>query len=245
MTGIMLYDHASSICSQMARLALVEKGLRFERRQIDIMDTHEQFQPWYVALNPRAVVPTLQLNDEIVTDTITIVNRVQALDGPDLSGDATAQDWLRRIMAPHYGVLLYRNRLDADGTAPQVVARGRYLERMRRERPDIAGLIGARLEGNRRFHALLRDPGGIAAHVADTRALVDAMAQALQTQPFIAGPAYSLADCFATAALARFTIHGFSDWWLGTPVEAYYSRMKARPGFAAAQVIDTGTERDL
>ena len=68
MADVTLYDHKSSICSQMARLALVEKGVAFKRRQVDIMETNEQFEPWYVGLNPKAVVPTLVLGDEVVTD---------------------------------------------------------------------------------------------------------------------------------------------------------------------------------
>jgi glutathione S-transferase len=84
MTDLTLYDHPSSICSQMARLALVEKGRPFTRRTVDIMDTNEQFEAWYVALNPKAVVPTLQIGDDVVTDTIRIVTRVQEMDGPDL-----------------------------------------------------------------------------------------------------------------------------------------------------------------
>ena len=54
----------------MARLALLEKGVPFERRNIDIMKKAEQFEPWYTALNPKAVVPTLAIGDEIVTDTV-------------------------------------------------------------------------------------------------------------------------------------------------------------------------------
>lgn len=133
----------------MARLALVEKGLEFDRRQIDIMKTSEQFEPWYISLNPRAVVPTLQIDQDIVTDTINIVNRVQAFDGPDLSGGANTQDWLREIMALHYGVLLYRNRLDSDGTALQIVARGKFLQDLLGARPELEDLIAARLDGNR------------------------------------------------------------------------------------------------
>ena len=140
----------------MARLALVEKGLVFRRRQIDIMETNEQFEPWYVALNPRAVVPTLHIGEEVVTDTIRIVNRVEMFDGPNLSGDATAERWLKDIMSLHYGVLLYRNRLDPDGTAPQIIARGKFLEKLAGERPDLADTRRARLEGNRRLQLLLQ-----------------------------------------------------------------------------------------
>ncbi len=245
MSSPVLYDHTGSICSQMARLALVEKAVPFRRRPVDIMDENEQFEPWYVALNPKAVVPTLVIGDEVVTDTIRIVNRVQAMDGPDLSGDRTAQGWLRDIMAPHYGVLLYRNRLDPDGTAPQIVARGRLLRRLLGEHPEMAELLEGRIAGNRRFQKLLRHPEEIEDHLASTRALVQRMASAVERQPFIAGSAYSLADAFATAALARFRIHGFEDWWRGTALEDYYGRMKARPSFKAAEVIDTGSERDL
>lgn len=245
MPELTLYDHRSSICSQMARLVLVEKRLRFRRRRIDIMDTNEQFEPWYVALNPRAVVPTLQIDDDIVTDTIRIVNRAQSMIGPDLSGDRTTQGWLKDIMGLHYGVLLYRNRLDADGTAPQIIARGQFLQRLAKERADLAETTSARLEGNRRFQALLRKPDDIARHLDATRALIDRMIVAVSDQTYLAGARYSLVDCFATAALARFIIHRFGDWWAGTPLDDYYARMKARPSFALADVVDTGTERDL
>ena len=58
---VVLYDYPTSICSQMARLALLEKGVPFERRNIDIMKKAEQFEPWNTALNPKAVVPTLEI----------------------------------------------------------------------------------------------------------------------------------------------------------------------------------------
>ena len=245
MTSLTLYDHRSSICSQMARLALVEKGVPFTRRQIDIMETNEQFEPWYVALNPKAVVPTLVIGEEVVTDTIRIVNRVQAMDGPDLAGDQATQGWLKDIMALHYGVLLYRNRLEPDGSAKQVVARGKFLAQLQQDRPDLAEVVAARLEGNHRFQALLRDPAGIEVHLDATKALIGRMAAAVEDQPYLAGDRYSLADCFATAALARFTIHRLAPSWEGTALDGYYAHMKARDSFAAAEVVDTGTERDL
>jgi len=229
----------------MARLTLVEKAVRFERRPIDIMEANEQFEPWYVALNPKAVVPTLVLSTDVVTDTVRIVNRVQTFAGPDLSGDATTQDWLRAIMAPHYGVLLYRNRLGSDGTARQVVARGILLEQLLKKCPEMAGLLEGRIAGNQRFQALLCNPDEIDGHLASTKALVARMAEAVEQEPFLAGSTYSLADCFATAALARFTVHKFQEWWHGTALQDYYERMKARPSFEAAEVIDTGSERDL
>jgi len=59
---------------------------------------------------------------------------------------------------------------------------------------------------------------------------------------------WTLADAFATAALARFRLHGFHEWWSNGEnenVARYYSRMQTRKSFVEAGVVDTGTERDL
>ena len=95
MTSLLLYDHPASICSQMARLALAEKDIRYERRTVDIMESAEQFEPWYVALNPKAVVPTLVIGDEVITDTIRIVHRVDSdFVGPPLIAGEPGRDRL-------------------------------------------------------------------------------------------------------------------------------------------------------
>ena len=64
----------------------------------------------------------------------------------------------------------------------------------------------------------------------------------------VSDDSYTLADTFATAALARFRLQGFEDWWSGGAnpnVAAYYRRMRERPSWSAAGVVDTGTESDL
>ena len=235
----------------MARLALAEKGIRYERRTIDIMENAEQFEPWYVALNPKAVVPTLVIGDEVVTDTIRIVHRVDdGLDGPALAppDPAPMARWLQDIMGLHYGVLLYAGRLEPDRTSPTIIERGQLLHRLRRERPDLHELLDRRLDGNVRLQAILKKPAEVEAHIDAARALVARMEAALANATVLAGSSYSLADCFATAALARFRLHGFDTWWAdgqSPNVAAYYDRMRARSSFTEAGVLDTGSERDI
>src|SRR5262245_38483826 len=113
---VLLYDYPGSICCQMTRLTLSEKGVAYEKRNIDIMDKAEQFEPWYTALNPKAVVPTLAIGDEIVTDTMVIVPRIERdFEGPALTPSApeeraAMEAMMRDVMALHYGVLLYAKR---------------------------------------------------------------------------------------------------------------------------------------
>lgn len=249
-----LYDYPTSICSQMARLALVEKGVPFQRRSVDIMQRAEQFEAWYTALNPKAVVPTLAIGDQIVTDTIRIVYRVDRdFDGPRLTpadaSQAEAMDrMMRDIMGLHYGVLMYSRRLDANRTSPIVKARGEFLREQRAKFPERAEVLDSRIAGNKRLQAALADPTEVARHVDQARTLVDRIDHAVAGAPFVSGSCYTLADTFATPALARFRVHGFEEWWSNgsnANVAAYYRRMRERPSWSAAGVVDSGRESDL
>lgn len=238
----------------MARLALVEKGVPFARRTVDIMVAAEQFEPWYTSLNPKAVVPTLSIDGEIVTDTINIVHRVdRGFDGPALTpadaAQAEAMDaMMADIMGLHYGVLLYSRRLEPDGTSPTVVERGLSLRAQRERFPERAEILDRRIAGNERLQSILADPAETDKHVGQARALVGRIEQALQGSEFVIGAAYTLADTFATPALARFRLHGFGHWWAdgqSPNVAAYYARMQARPSWSLAEVTDSGSERTL
>jgi glutathione S-transferase len=251
---VLLYDFPTSICSQMTRLALLEKGVSFKRRTIDIMEKAEQFEAWYTALNPKAVVPTLAIGDEIVTDTIRIVQRIdRGFEGPSLTpaeprGAEAMGRMMREIMGLHYGVLLYSCRLDASGKSPIVLARGEFLRQQRRKYPERAPVLDPRITGNETLQLLLANPAEIARHVDEAKMLVDRINNALSHTVFVSADRYTLADAFATAALARFRLHGFEEWWsdgANANVADYYRRMRKRPSWSAAGVVDSGDERDL
>jgi glutathione S-transferase len=251
---VLLYDYVASICCQMTRLTLAEKGVAYARHTVDIMEKAEQFEPWYTALNPKAVVPTLKIDDEIITDTMVIVPQIdRRFDGPPLTPAAPDERdamnaIMRDVMALHYGVLLYVKRLDPDGTSPTVIERGIFLRREREKHPERAAALDRRIAGNDRMKEILADPAAVERHVGEARALVGRLDAALAGRDFVSAARWTLADAFATAALARFRLHGWGGWWSGgdnANVAAYYRRMQERPSFTEANVIDTGTERDL
>ncbi|MCP4386416.1 MAG: glutathione S-transferase family protein [Hyphomicrobiales bacterium] len=238
----------------MARLALVEKGVDYTRQTVDIMGRAEQSEPWYTTLNPRAVVPTLKIDDEVVTDTIRIVTYVDAeFDGPALTpknpeAAATMAAMMGDIMGLHYRVLLYAKRLDENGRSQTVIDRGRFLRQQRGQYPDRSALLDRRITGNEKLQTILADPDEVSRHESDAAALVDHLDDALAGRPFVGSDTYSLADTFATPALARFRLHGYETWWSDgrrPNVAAYYRRMEERPNWVAAEVIDTGDERDI
>src|SRR5438105_13940975 len=68
-----LYDFGNSVCCQKVRITLVEKGLTWEARKVDLFKT-EQYDPKYLKLNPKGVVPTLVHDGKPVTESTLIAN---------------------------------------------------------------------------------------------------------------------------------------------------------------------------
>jgi len=59
---MILYEYSRSSASYRTRIALNLKGLRYETPQIHLVK-REQFTPDYLAINPQARVPSLELDD--------------------------------------------------------------------------------------------------------------------------------------------------------------------------------------
>ena len=68
---LILYDFGNSVCCQKVRVTLVEKGLTWEARRVDLFKT-EQYDPEYLKLNPKGVVPTLVHDGHAVINSACI-----------------------------------------------------------------------------------------------------------------------------------------------------------------------------
>jgi glutathione S-transferase len=67
-----LYNAPQSTCSQRVRFVLNGKKLPFNEVKLDLL-AGDQLKPAYLALNPNGVVPTLDHDGAIVTDSSVIV----------------------------------------------------------------------------------------------------------------------------------------------------------------------------
>src|SRR6478735_8467240 len=67
-----LYNAPQSTCSQRVRFVLNAKQLPFDEKKLDLL-AGDQLEPGYPALNPNGVVPTLDHDGEIVTDSSVII----------------------------------------------------------------------------------------------------------------------------------------------------------------------------
>jgi glutathione S-transferase len=82
---LILYHANWSLCSQMVRVALYEKGLEFDHVPIKLCDHYEEAEniskDFLKNINPTGVVPVLKINDEIVRDSAYIIERLDELRG--------------------------------------------------------------------------------------------------------------------------------------------------------------------
>jgi len=67
-----LYNAPQSTCSQRVRFVLNAKALPFDEVKLDLL-AGDQLKPEYLALNPNGVVPTLDHDGTIVTDSSVII----------------------------------------------------------------------------------------------------------------------------------------------------------------------------
>ncbi len=98
-----LYDMKDAPNPRRVRVFLAEKGIKLDTVQIDIMGG-ENLQEDYLAVNPRGVLPTLQLDNGSIIDEAAAICRYfeDTHPAPPLFGDtpqskAAVESWIRQI----------------------------------------------------------------------------------------------------------------------------------------------------
>jgi glutathione S-transferase len=71
-----LYHHGSSVCVAKVRIYLHEKGIDWEGEYVDILKG-DQFDPAYLKLNPKAVIPALVHDGTVITESTVICEYIE------------------------------------------------------------------------------------------------------------------------------------------------------------------------
>lgn len=82
MSKPVLYSYFRSSCAWRVRTALAMKGIDYEYSPVHLVqDGGQQFSDTYKALNPQCVVPTLEIDGQVLTQSLSIIEYLDETRG--------------------------------------------------------------------------------------------------------------------------------------------------------------------
>lgn len=232
---LVLYHHNISVCAQKVRLALAEKRLPHERRHVNLMQA-EQVAPEYLKINPKGVVPAIVHDGQPVTESTVILEYLEdAFPERPLRPATPFARSRMRIWAQVPDAALHA----ACGTLSFAAAFAAQVKAA--NPPAVLSERLAKLPDRARAwrQQQLFDHGLDAPFVADAVKLHDKvlgdMEKTLAAGAWLAGDAFSLAECAIAPYVLRLDRLGLARLWDRRPrIAGWYARLEARPAWAEA-----------
>lgn len=107
---MILYNASSSYYSMIARYALIEEGIPFESKRMDIHLAKEQLSAWYMKINPAMTVPTLVDGEQLWTDSQDILKFAAHHDAGQewMDDDERFALQIDELVREHYAISIER-----------------------------------------------------------------------------------------------------------------------------------------
>jgi glutathione S-transferase len=210
---IALYDFGNSVCCQKVRITLREKGLEWTPIRVDLFK-NEQYDPKYLKLNPKGIVPTLVHNGRAVIESTLICEYLdETFPDPLL---VPADPWLRsrmRIWSKIVDEGLFEGVTEISFSAM-------FRERMRNMTEDLRQKRFQNVGDPRRsdrfkstYERGVRSPYVLYAIAAYERAFKLLEETLVDGGPWIVGNRPTLADISLMPFAARLDYLGLLDLW--------------------------------
>ena len=246
---ITAYTADISICSQICRLAVHEHGLNdTEQVNIDIEYAMDNYEPWFVRMQPKMTVPVLKYDDLIIGDSQDIMLFLAERHSDKGLYPSNQKSAIDKYINEFYskfnfiGAFTFGNLASKGETMRKFIARGKRevsLQKLNKlaQDPEFKTLAEAKLEKMQSFDLLKMAESQDLNELDNIMSvLVNQMEDDLSDgRQFLMGDSYTLADVVGTAYCAR--IHFIKGTELfGDGVLEYWERMKSRSSFTTANI---------
>jgi glutathione S-transferase len=233
---IALYHHGSSVCAGRVRLVLAEKSLSWDGFYIDIL-RGDQFDPAYMKLNPKAVVPTLVHDGRVIIESSVICEYLdESFPAPPLKPTNPERRAAMRLWTKAVDEFLHPACAELTFASCHRYIIGRLSPEKFEEFLASTPRISVTADWHARKKEIVRQ-GMAAPRIDRTFRLYDSylekMEDTLAHHPWLAGDSHSLADIAMAPYVNRLDMLGMSEMWIGgrPRLTEWFERMKARPSF--------------
>ena len=223
-----LYDFGNSVCCQKVRITMRAKGLDWKSIKVDLFKA-EQYDPAYLKLNPKGIVPTLVHDGKAIIESTLICEYLDdSFPEPRLVPTDPEMRARMRLWSKIVDEGLFEGATEISFSA---MFRERMLnmpEQIREKRFCNIGDPRRRDRFMSTYELGVQSPfvgHGIAAYERAFKMLEDSLAE---NGPWILGANPSLADINLMPFAARLDYLGLLDLWIG-------DRPRARAWWALAQ----------
>lgn len=249
---IELYHHGSSVCAAKVRLVLAEKDLDWEGHYLDIL-RGDQFDPDYMKLNPKAVVPTLVHDGEVICESTVICDY---LDNVFPEPPLVPSDPLQRARMLYWTKGVDEDLHPACAAVTFICSHRHTVLRLGPEKVqeflDSTPPSSVTADWHEKKKIFVRDgfdaPGAAAVIQLYDRYL-DKMEAALENGAWLVGDAFTLADIAMIPYVNRLDKMSMAGLWEGRKprLTDWWDRVQARPSFRPAIVdwVPDDLARDL
>jgi glutathione S-transferase len=256
--GVHLYHFPISLCSQKARWALEEAGQTWTSHLV-LLPLSQQYEPAYLQLNPRGVVPTLVNNGKVTTDSLNIMRYInqtfhpaQGLLPQDHQERDVTEQFLELADGLPMGTFTYGSYPSPD-PRPAFLRRatkGQYNKRhkqltalIKQNQHDftLTSIYESKLQALDEQKDRVETPEEISQMLAQLAPILDHLEQQLANGPAVTGgwltsSSFSLADIAWGTVLHRFGFLGLAPrlWGQRPAIQHYITRINQRKSFQKA-----------
>ncbi len=226
-----LYNAPQSTCSQRVRFVLNAKKLPFDEVKLNLLEG-DQLKPDYLKLNPNGVVPTLDHDGSIVTDSTVITEYLDEVAPRD---SFTPENPVTR--ARMRALMHYMDEMPAPAVRVPTFNLAFLPKFQAMSREQFVAM--AESKPLRREFMLTMGQSGFPkvemdAALARLRRSYERMDREIESSggPWLLGKDISLADVAAMPALVRMHDLNFADWQDLPRVVIWFDNIRAHPAFA-------------
>jgi glutathione S-transferase len=230
---LVLYHHDKSTCSQKVRICLAEKGVDWESRPVDLMNS-ENLSLEYLAINPNGVVPAFVHDGRPIIESTVMCEYVDEVwpNEPKLIPEvpierADMRAWLRFID-------------EVPSLAVRVPSfQDKFLERFLAMNEEEYAAFRDQNTLRREFFMRLNRTGFSDEEydnsIRQLEMTIERIGRTLDNGPWLIGAQYTIADICVAPLFQRMEDLGMSDLWADAPrVADWFQRLKTRPAYQAA-----------